>query len=104
MEIISQKGVLCVNEVKERMLKKLYQQLKLLAEEINQEDNVSKLRDMLCDFRHIAKTILNNNPTEEQRMEIFEMLEHQIRFLSLKKSVDLSDTINDLVNFVFYFF
>ena len=90
-------------QVKKSVTEILYQQLQLLVEKIEAEDNC-KLCSMLCDFRHIAKTILNNNPTEEQRKEIFEMSNNQIKFLSKKKSVDLSDAMNDLALFILQFF
>lgn len=89
-----------MEEAKKSVTEILYQQLQLLAEKIETEDD-SKLCSMLCDFRHIAMTILKNNPTEEQRKEIFEMANNQIKFLSGKKSVDLSDAMNDLAWFVF---
>lgn len=89
---------------KENLRDILYQQLKLLAENIEKEEDVSKLGNMTCDFRHIAKTILANNPSEEQSRTISEMINHQIELFSEKKSVYLSDVINDLANFAFYFF
>lgn len=91
-------------EFKKEVLENLYQQLQLLAENINKEENISRIRTMMVDFRLISKTILFNNPTTEQRQWIFETANKQIKMLSEKKSVYLSDTFNDLANFVFYFF
>lgn len=91
------------NEIKKSITKILYQQLQLLAEKIETEDT-GKLCSMICDFRHIAKTVLTNNPTEEQRKEIFEMANNQMKFLSEKKSVDLSGAMDDLAIFIFQFF
>lgn len=89
---------------KENLRDILYQQLQLLAENIEKEEDICKLGNMTCDFRHIAKTILANNPSEEQRKKISEMINRQIELLSQKKSVYLSDVINDLANFAFYYF
>lgn len=90
-------------EVKKSVTEILYQQLQLLVEKIEEEENVHDLRRMFVDFRYLAETILKNNPTEEQKKEIFEFLFSQIKFLTEKKSVFLTDTINDLAKFVFNF-
>lgn len=91
-----------MEEKKKQILEILYQQLQLLAEKIEEADE-RQLGSMLCDFRHIAKTIITNHPTEEQKKEIFRMLNNQIKMLSEKKSVDLSDSMDDLANFIFQF-
>lgn len=91
-------------EIKKSVTEILYQQLQLLAESFNETESIHSVESMLSDFRHIAKTILTNNPTKEQREWILETANKQLGILVEKKSVYLSDSIDDLALFIFQFF
>ena len=93
-----------MEQFKIEILDILYQQLQLLAEKASTEYYESDLCSIICDFIHIAKTILRTGPTPEQKQWIFETTNKQIKMLSEKKSVGLSDTIDDLAQFIFHFF
>lgn len=93
-----------MEQSKERILDILYQQLQLLAEKIDEEEDLCCLSRLLCDFRFMSMTILENEPTEEQIEGIFKMLNHQIELLSEKKSVCLSDAMNNLAICILKFF